>query len=175
MNAASQDPGPAAMRASRAWRPVRAVVDALGTAVFATVFVAINLQVFMRYAVQQPVSWSEEFPTLAFTIAVLWAAALMLKASDHILFELLTDLMPPRLRLAVGAVAALAVAGLFAAALPAILDFALYMKALRSPILRIRYDYVYVFFPFFIGALVLRSLFDAWCGLRGIARIRPGA
>jgi TRAP-type C4-dicarboxylate transport system permease small subunit len=49
------------------------------------------------------------------------------------------------------------------------------MKALRSPILRIRYDYVYVFFPFFIGALVLRSLFDAWCGLRGIARIRPGA
>ena len=139
MNAASQDPGPGPQRASRAWRPVRAVVDALGTAVFATVFVAINLQVFMRYAVQQPVSWSEEFPTLAFTIAVLWAAALMLKASDHILFELLTDLMPPRLRLAVGAVAALAVAGLFAAALPAILDFALYMKALRSPLrLRVR-------------------------------------
>lgn len=162
-------------RGARALRPVRAVVDALGTAVFATVFVAINLQVFMRYAMQQPVSWSEEFPTLAFTIAVLWAAALMLKAGDHILFELLTDLMPARLRLAVGALAALAVAGLFAAALPAILDLALYMKALRSPILRIRYDYVYVFFPFFVFALVLRSLFDAWSGLRGLARSGPDA
>lgn len=175
MTAAPQGTEPAAARASRAWRPVRAVVDALGTAVFATVFVAINLQVFMRYAMQQPVSWSEEFPTLAFTVAVLWAAALMLKAGDHILFELLTDLMPARLRLAVGALAALAVAGLFAAALPAILDLALYMKALRSPILRIRYDYVYVFFPFFVGALVLRGLYDAWRGLRDLARAEPGA
>ena len=167
MNAASQDPGPAA---ARAWRPVGAVVDALGTAVFATVFVAINLQVFMRYAVQQPVSWSEEFPTLAFTIAVLWAAALMLKASDHILFELVTDLMPPAARLAVGAAAGLAVACIFALAVPAILDFALYMKALRSPILRIRYDYVYVFFPFFVAALVVRGLAGAWIDLRRLAR-----
>ncbi|MEY4681443.1 MAG: TRAP transporter small permease [Alphaproteobacteria bacterium] len=157
------------------WRPVRAVVDALGTAVFAAVFVAINLQVFMRYAMRQPVSWSEEFPTLAFTIAVLWAAAMMLKASDHILFELVTDLMPPRARLAVGAAAGLAVAAIFALAVPAILDFALYMKALRSPILRIRYDLVYVFFPFFVAALVVRGALDAWIGMRRLALGSPGS
>ena len=153
-------------------RTVRAGVEALGTAVFATVFAAINLQVFMRYVVQQPVSWSEEFPTLAFTIAVLWAASLMLKTTDHILFELVTDLMPPRLRLVVNAAAEIGVAVIFAMALPAILDFALYMKALSSPILRIRYDLVYVFFPFFIAAVVVRSLVMTWIGL---ARLRAGA
>lgn len=156
-------------------RPVRTVVDALGTAVFAAVFVAINLQVFMRYVVHQPVSWSEEFPTLAFTIAVLWAAALMLKVSDHIMFELVTDLMPPKLRFAVGIAAELVVAVIFALAVPAILDFALYMKALSSPILRVRYDYVYIFFPFFIGALVVHSVINAWLNFRRMTGGEPAA
>ena len=175
MTAPAPDRDAAGTGARSPWPPVRAVVDTLGTAVFAAVFVAINLQVFMRYAMHQPVSWSEEFPTLAFTIAVLWAAALMLKASDHILFELVTDLMPAKARLAVGAVAGLVVAAIFAAALPAILDFALYMKALRSPILRIRYDLVYVFFPFFTAALVARGVLDAWFDLRRIANGSAGS
>lgn len=157
------------------WRPIRAAVDALGTAVFAAVFVAINLQVFMRYVVHQPVSWSEEFPTLAFTIAVLWAAALMVRVSDHIVFELLTDLMPPKMRLAAGIAGEVVLAVIFAMAVPAILDFALYMKALSSPILRIRYDYVYVFFPFFIGALVVHGAINAWLNFRRLTGAEPKA
>lgn len=149
---------------------VRTIVDALGTAVFATVFVAINLQVFMRYVVRQPVSWSEEFPTLAFTIAVLWAAALMLKTADHILFELVTDLMPRATRALVTAAAELAMAVIFVMALPAILDFALYMKALNSPILRIRYDYVYVFFVFFVAAAAVRSVIMTVVSLASLRR-----
>ncbi|MBM3534992.1 MAG: TRAP transporter small permease subunit [Alphaproteobacteria bacterium] len=157
------------------WRPVRAAVDALGTAVFAAVFVAINLQVFMRYVVQQPVSWSEEFPTLAFTVAVLWAAALMVKVSDHIVFELVTDLMPLRMRLIVGIAGEVVLAAIFALAVPAILDFALYMKALSSPILRIRYDLVYVFFPFFIAALVVHGAVNAWLNFRRLTAGAPSA
>jgi len=144
-----------------ALRTLRAVIDGAGVAVFATVFVAINLQVFMRYVVAEPVSWSEEFPTLAFTIAVLWAASLMLKASDHIVFELVVDALPLPVGRLVASLAALLVAVLFALSLPAIADFAAYMKALRSPILRIRYDYVYAFFAFFTAAVALRAVVDA--------------
>ena len=139
------------------WRALTAALDAFGTAAFACVFGAINLQVFMRYVMHQPVSWSEEFPTLAFAVAVLWAAAVTLRGADHIVFELLTDLMPRRMQLVVAAVAYAAVAALFAVAFPAIVDFALYMKVLSSPILRIRYDFVFGFFAFFIGVLALRS------------------
>jgi hypothetical protein len=49
------------------------------------------------------------------------------------------------------------VAAIFAVAFPAIVDFALYMKVLSSPILRIRYDFVFGFFAFFIGMVALRS------------------
>ena len=120
----------------RGWRPLSAALDALGVLAFACVFGAINLQVFMRYVVHQPVSWSEEFPTLAFAVAVLWAAAVTLRAADHIVFELLTDALPRNLQ---------------------VLVLALYMKVLSSPILRIRYDFVFGFFAFFIGMVALRS------------------
>ena len=124
----------------RGWRPLSAALDALGVLAFACVFGAINLQVFMRYVVHQPVSWSEEFPTLAFAVAVLWAAAVTLRAADHIV-----------------ALAYAMVAAIFAVAFPAIVDLALYMKVLSSPILRIRYDFVFGFFAFFIGMVALRS------------------
>lgn len=142
----------------RRWRPVAAALDALGVAAFACVFGAINLQVFMRYVVHQPVSWSEEFPTLAFAVGVMWAAGVTLRATDHIVFELLTDLLPRKAQLVVAVFAYAAVAGIFAVALPAIVDFAVYMKVLSSPILRIRYDFVFGFFAFFIGMVALRSV-----------------
>jgi TRAP-type C4-dicarboxylate transport system permease small subunit len=54
---------------------LRGALDAFGVLCFASVFVAINVQVFMRYIANRPVSWSEEFPTLAFSIAAMWAAS----------------------------------------------------------------------------------------------------
>jgi len=155
----------------RGWKPLSASLDALGVAAFACVFGAINLQVFMRYIAHRPVSWSEEFPTLAFAVAVLWAAAVTLRAADHIVFELLTDLLPRKLQLVVAALAYAGVAAIFAVAFPAIVDFALYMKVLSSPILRIRYDFVFGFFAFFIGMVALRS---AMASLSSLVRLVRG-
>ncbi len=157
----------------RGWKPLSAALDALGVAAFACVFGAINLQVFMRYVANHPVSWSEEFPTLAFAVAVLWAAAVTLRAADHIVFELLTDLLPRKLQLAVAALAYSGVAGIFAVAFPAIADFALYMKVLSSPILRIRYDFVFSFFAFFIGMVALRSAVAGLSSLVWLVRGGP--
>jgi TRAP-type C4-dicarboxylate transport system permease small subunit len=150
-------------------RRLRAAADAFGVLVFASVFVAINYQVFMRYVVGQPISWGEEFPTLAFSVATLWAAALCLTAKDHIVFDLLYDAASPRLRRAMRALGGAVVAGVMAAALPAIVDFALYMKVLSTPILRIRLDFVFGFFALFIGALVVRAAWDIVRALRPAA------
>ena len=138
---------------------LRRGVDVIGVMAFTAVFVAINFQVFMRYVMDRPVGWSEEFPTIAFSIAVLWSAAFMLKAADHITFTLVVDLLPPWVRRLVSVLAHAVIAALFAAALPAVLDFALYMKVLSSPILRIRYDFVFSFFALFTGMIALRSAY----------------
>ena len=138
---------------------LKRVADFIGVMAFTAVFVAINFQVFMRYVMDRPVGWSEEFPTIAFSIAVLWSAAFMLKAADHITFTLVADLLPGWARRLVSVLANAVIAALFAAALPAVVDFALYMKVLSSPILWIRYDFVFSFFALFTGVLALRSTY----------------
>jgi TRAP-type C4-dicarboxylate transport system permease small subunit len=136
---------------------VRRAGDFVGVAIFASVFVAINYQVFMRYIMNQPVGWSEEFPTIAFSLAVLWSASFMLNAADHIVFTLFAELLPDWVRRAISTIANIVMAALFTAVLPAVIDFALYMKVLSSPILRIRYDFVFSFFALFVGITAWRS------------------
>ncbi|MBL8698585.1 MAG: TRAP transporter small permease [Alphaproteobacteria bacterium] len=144
---------------------LRTAADAIGVLVFFVVFAAINIQVFMRYIVGRPISWSEELPTLAFSVATLWAASFCLSARDHIVFDLVHDAAPPSLRRAMRLVAGAVVAGVLALALPAIVDFAVYMKVLSTPILRIRLDLVFGFFALFIAALVVRAAWDVWRAL----------
>lgn len=146
---------------------LRTAADAIGVLVFFVVFAAINIQVFMRYVVGRPISWSEELPTLAFSIATLWAASFCLSARDHIVFDLVYDAAPAALCRAMTMIAGIVVAGVLALALPAIVDFAVYMKVLSTPILRIRLDLVFGFFALFIAAQAARA---AWDIRRALAR-----
>lgn len=136
----------------RTIRTLRQASDAFGTAIFALVFLAINTQVFMRYVVGRPVRWSEELPTLAFSLAVLWGGSFMLRASDHIVFDSVFALLPEKTGRILYGISCIILAGILFAVLPGVIDFTLYMKVLSTPILRIRYDLVFGFFALFILA-----------------------
>jgi TRAP-type C4-dicarboxylate transport system permease small subunit len=145
---------------------LRGALDAFGVLCFASVFVAINVQVFMRYIANRPVSWSEEFPTLAFSIAAMWAASFSLSVKDHIYFDLVYEAVPQAARRLMTLVAGIVVAVVTFWALPGILDFGLYMKVLSTPILRVRLDFVFAFFTLFIAALGVRALWDIGRAIR---------
>ena len=147
-------------------RLARGAADAIGVLFFAAVFAAINIQVFMRYVANRPVGWGEELPTLAFTVATLWATSFCLSARDHIVFDLVHEAAPPALRRAMALASAAFVAGTMGLAFPAILDFALYMKVLSTPILRIRLDFVFSFFALLVGALAASACLDMLRALR---------
>lgn len=152
-------------------RLARGAADAVGVLLFAAVFVAINLQVFMRYVANRPVGWGEELPTLAFTVATLWATSFCLSAKDHIVFDLVHDAAPPALRRGMRLAAGAFVAATMGLALPAILDFALYMKVLSTPILRIRLDFVFSFFAILVASLAVGGCLEVYRALRpGAAR-----
>lgn len=150
-------------------------VEAVGTAFFAGVFVGINIQVFMRYVVGRPVTWSEELPVTLLTIATLWALSLIVREADHISFDLFVDLLPAVPRRLVTAAAHAVVFVVLAIALPAIVDFAAYMAAVRSPILRLRYDFIFYFFCLFVAAVALRAAWMAAAGLAASLRRSGGA
>ena len=60
--------------------------ELVGAAIFATMFGAFLLQIFMRYVVNQPLGWTLELCMITYIWLVFWACAFLLKERDHIAF-----------------------------------------------------------------------------------------
>lgn len=148
-------------------RIAKQVADVIGGLLFLSVFVVMNLQVVMRYLFNDPIGWTEEFTGIAFAWAFLWAGAWALSWSDHICFDLIYANLPEPAQRVVAIFVNFAVAGLFLAVLPATIDFILFMRVLKSPILRIPYDFGFACFGLFLGLIALRS---GWTAMRLLGR-----
>ena len=95
MNAPSARSGPPAVRA------LRAVLTALSVVLLAAYFVAVLLQVFFRYVLNDSIFWAEEFVRSTMIWGVMIASGLVAAQRAHIRVELLEDWLPPGGRRAV--------------------------------------------------------------------------
>jgi TRAP-type transport system small permease protein len=86
---------------------VRVAVVALAV----VMLVALSLQVVMRYAFGQPLTWSEELAVACFGWAMLLAIAVGVRDGIHVRMDLLVDLLPRHFRLLLERLIALAIAG----------------------------------------------------------------
>jgi TRAP-type C4-dicarboxylate transport system permease small subunit len=78
------------------------LIEHAATLLFILFFIAVLLQVFYRYVLSQPLTWSEEAARYLNIWAVLLAAALAVKRSEHLrvdLIDLWLARWPLRLRL----------------------------------------------------------------------------
>ena len=100
--------GPLLRRAfDRLAAAVRVAVVVLALAMLA----ALSLQVFMRFVVGQPLSWSEELALACFSWSMLLGIALGVREAIHVRMDLLADRLPQPLRHALDRLVACATAG----------------------------------------------------------------
>lgn len=92
-------------------RLVRAVIIVLAL----VMLIALSLQIFMRFVMDNPLSWSEELALACFSWGMLLAIALGVREAIHVRMDLLADRLPERLREGLERVVALAIAGTGAA------------------------------------------------------------
>lgn len=92
---------------------IRAIVVGLAIAML----LVLALQVFMRFVMEQALSWSEEFALACFTWSMLLAMALGVRELIHVRMDVLVDHFPQALRSLVERACALMIAlfGLFLA------------------------------------------------------------
>jgi TRAP-type C4-dicarboxylate transport system permease small subunit len=105
---------PPAVPAGRLERAQQAVASLFYFATFVFVVVAV----FFRFVLDQPLVWSLEVPTYCFFWCFCVAAGLSDWRDEQIAFDLVSQRMPPRLRLAAHALANLVIVVAFAVALP---------------------------------------------------------
>lgn len=170
--------GPAGLAAwLRRARDAARLVGALG---FLVVFATFVAAVFMRYVAGMPIQWADEFVTIAAMWVVFWMSALVMTDREQVSIDLVYTALPPGGRRAAGLAASLLFGGLFALALPPVLDYVGFLWRTRTNILEWRLDIVFLCLPLFFAAVVVRSAvriaqlaFGDW--RRHVADDPPGA
>jgi len=132
-------------------------------------FFAFMVQIVFRYFFNFPTGWTTELTVVTWLWMVLWGAAFVVNEREEIRFDLLSGAVGRRTRIAMGLVAALALVVLYAASLPATYDYVTFMKVERSSYLKIRIDWLYSIYLFFLVAVIARYLWLLWDLVRGKA------
>lgn len=125
---------------------------------FATMFGAFVLQVFMRYVVNRPLEWTLEVCLIAYVWIVFWSGAFLVREREHVAFNLVYAGVRPRARRVLAVLIALATGVGFAAALPATFDFVKFMGIDTTWVLELRFDVVFSVFLAFMVAVVVRAV-----------------
>ena len=153
------------MRRALAWLQARA--DDVSAALLAAMFVAFILQIFTRYVMNNPLSWTQEVCVTTWLWLVFWGSAFSLTERDQVRFDLLYAWVGRRRRRWCAIVSAAALCAGFAASLPASLDYIAFYRIKKSPIIGIRLDVVFSVYAIFAAAVIFRSAYEVWRLLRG--------
>ena len=153
------------MRAAGAWLRRRA--ENVATAMLAVMFAAFLLQIVFRYLLNFPLGWTSELTVVTWLWVVLWGAAFVTPERGEIRFDLLTGIVPRRLRIAMSLCAAAALLVLYAASLRASYAYVAFMKVEKSSYMKIRMDWLFSIYLVFLAAILVRYLWIAGRLLRG--------
>jgi len=153
------------MREAGAWLRRRA--ENVAAAMLAVMFAAFIVQIVFRYFFNFPVGWASELTVVMWLWLVLWGAAFVVKESEEIRVDLLSEAVSPRARIAMGIITASALVILYAASLPATYSYVAFMKVESSSYLKIRMDGLFSIYLVFLVAIIARYLWMLWHLLRG--------
>jgi TRAP-type transport system small permease protein len=150
------------------------LADAVGATLFALLFGVFIVQIVARFGFGRPLPWTDELAVILYVWAILWAAAFMVPAREHVVFDLVYNLCGPRTRRGMLLLGAVLIGALAAWALPGSWDYVSFMRREGTPVLG--WSFMAVFMPFvlLLVALVVRNGWLAWRMLRGDAPDEPG-
>ncbi len=141
---------------------VRRLAEVISLILLVGVFIVCLMGVLARYVLNQPIAWSEELAMILLIWSVLLADALVTRDRDHVAFDLAWDVASPAVRRIILIVQGLLFASIFAAALPTIIDYVLFLWRERTSALEWRLDFVFSCFILNIAMLVVRLLAKSW-------------
>ena len=131
--------------------------EAVAVVVFLGLFGTFLLQIFMRYVVNYPLSWTIEACMITYIWVVFWSSAFLLRERDHVAFTVLLEAAPPRGRRVMALAGALAVGLAFLFAYLAEYEFITFMKIDVTPALHLRFDWVFSVWLLFAAMVIFRS------------------
>jgi len=140
--------------------------ESVSVVAFAMMFAGFVIGVGGRYVFNTPIAWSNELCAIGFVWIVFWTSDILLKERQHIVFDVIYGVFPPRARRILALFITLSLALLFLAALVAIADYIWFLRSRHSMLLRVPMPLVFGCFLAFVIAVVVNSFIRIWQLLR---------
>jgi TRAP-type C4-dicarboxylate transport system permease small subunit len=148
-------------------RKLKQAADLVGGSLFLMLFVVFIVQIVARFGFQKPLPWTDEAAVILYVWVILWAAATMVPAREHVVFDLVWNSVGPRARQAMAIAGHLMLGGLALVGIPASWDYVHFMKREGTPVLGVPFMWVFLPFVLLMPALVVRSAWAIWQALQG--------
>lgn len=129
---------------------------------FGALFVVFMAQVFWRYVLNHPLTWSQEVASILYVWIVCVGAATIVPERDHVAFSLIYSSVRPRTRRVLALAGTGLVTGAFLAALYGNLDYIAFTARQRSPSLRLPMDWVFGAFGVFMVLIIANGALRLW-------------
>jgi TRAP-type C4-dicarboxylate transport system permease small subunit len=145
---------------------LKRIADAVGAGLFAVLFGVFIVQVVARFAFNRPLPWTDELAVILYVWVILWAAAFMVPAREHVVFDLVYNTLGKRARRGMLLLGSVMIAGLSAWALPGSWDYVRFMAREGTPVLGMPFMWVFLPFVLLLAALVVINAWQVWRLLR---------
>jgi TRAP-type C4-dicarboxylate transport system permease small subunit len=132
--------------------------ELVSAALFALMFGAFMVQVFTRYVLNDPVTWTLELCSLAYVWGVCFTAGALVRERQHIVFDMLYQHVRPGVRRGFALASSGIIVILFLAGLPGTVDYVAFMARMRTITLHIPFHIVFSCFVLFLVLTVLFGL-----------------
>ena len=146
---------------------LKSAANAIGGSLFLTLFIVFVIQITARFGFNKPLAWTDELAVILFVWIILWAAAFVVPAREHVAFDLLWNSAGHRARQVMQIVGNLLIGGLALCGIPATWDYVTFMKREGTPVLGLPFLWVFLPFVFLLVALVVRSTMTIWRAAKG--------
>lgn len=148
-------------------RRLKQAADLVGGGLFLMLFTVFIVQIVARFGFAKPLPWTDEAAVILYVWVILWAAATMVPAREHVVFDLVWNSVGLRARQSMAVLGHLMLGGLALVGIPASWDYVHFMAREGTPVLGVPFMWVFLPFVLLMLALVVRSAWAIWQAVQG--------
>ena len=134
------------------------IEQGLGVCFVLLMFISVLLQIFYRYLLQSPLTWTEEVARYSFIWTVLLGAAFAVRRKEHVAMNLLFDRFPKSVQRYVAVVINGIILISLMYLLPVSWSFFSFMKNVSAPTLNISWGFLFFAAPLSITLMTIHTL-----------------
>jgi len=125
---------------------------------FLSMFSAFVLQVFFRYILNSPLTWTQDIIVIGFVWTVLFGACYTMRAGRHVKFTMVYDLLKPRAAAMTRLIGDLIIVVTFAVLIIPSWKYSFFLHFQKTAVFRINYTYIFLPFVYFIVTIICYTI-----------------